>query len=315
MISLLISTFFIFSSLINCPENQHRMEMNNDQIKARLYKDVQFLTTVKPARNYRNLSSLNKVAEYIEKSFLSLNYPTEVQKFKVDGKEYKNVIASIGPKAGPRIIVGAHYDVAGDKDGADDNASAVAGLLEMARMLHQKKDHLKYRIDLVAYSLEEPPYFATENMGSAVHAKYIRDNKIEVKAMICLEMIGYFSDQPNSQNFPDPALKKIYPSTGNFIIVVGKVGQETITKKVQGLMKQNASIDVQSINLPAENPLAGLSDHRNYWVNNYDAVMINDTSFLRNPNYHQSTDTIDTLNFDKMAEVVKGVAAVCLNLD
>jgi hypothetical protein len=315
MIDLIITTFFIFFSLITYPKNHYRKDMNNEQIKERLYKDVEFLTTVKPARNYGNLNSLNKVADYIRKSFTTASLKTEVQKFTVDGNEYKNIIATVGPVNGPRIIVGAHYDVAGNQDGADDNASAVAGLLETARMLSQKKDQLKYRIDLVAYSLEEPPYFATENMGSAIHAKYMRDNKIEVKAMVCLEMIGYFSDKPNSQNFPDPALKKIYPSTGNFIIVVGKEGQETITNKVKGLMKQNSSIDVQSINLPAENPLAGLSDHRNYWVNQYDAVMINDTSFLRNPNYHQSTDTIDTLDFDKMAEVVKGVAGVCLNLD
>jgi hypothetical protein len=315
MIDLIITTFFIFFSLITYPKNHYRKDMNNEQIKERLYKDVEFLTTVKPARNYGNLNSLNKVADYIRKSFTTASLKTEVQKFTVDGNEYKNIIATVGPVNGPRIIVGAHYDVAGNQDGADDNASAVAGLLETARMLSQKKDQLKYRIDLVAYSLEEPPYFATENMGSAIHAKYMRDNKIEVKAMVCLEMIGYFSDKPNSQNFPDPALKKIYPSTGNFIIVVGKEGQETITNKVKGFMKQNSSIDVQSINLPAENPLAGLSDHRNYWVNQYDAVMINDTSFLRNPNYHQSTDTIDTLDFDKMAEVVKGVAGVCLNLD
>jgi Zn-dependent M28 family amino/carboxypeptidase len=315
MIDLIITTFFIFFSLITYPKNHYRKDMNNEQIKERLYKDVEFLTTVKPARNYGNLNSLNKVADYIRKSFTTASLKTEVQKFTVDGNEYKNIIATVGPVNGPRIIVGAHYDVAGNQDGADDNASAVAGLLEMARMLSQKKHQLKYRIDLVAYSLEEPPYFATENMGSAIHAKYMRDNKIEVKAMVCLEMIGYFSDKPNSQNFPDPALKKIYPSTGNFIIVVGKEGQETITNKVKGLMKQNSSIDVQSINLPAENPLAGLSDHRNYWVNQYDAVMINDTSFLRNPNYHQSTDTIHTLDFDKMSDVVKGVAGVCLILD
>jgi hypothetical protein len=127
-------------------------------------------------------------------------------------------------------------------------------------------------------------------------------------------MIGYFSDQPNSQEFPDPDLKKIYPNTGNFIVVVGKTGQEAFTEKVKRLMKANTSIDVQSISFPVSNGLAGLSDHRNYWKYDYNAVMINDTSFLRNPNYHRTTDTIDTLDFIKMAEVVKGAYYAIVNL-
>jgi Zn-dependent M28 family amino/carboxypeptidase len=234
--------------------------------------------------------------------------------FIVAGKSYKNVVASFGREDAERLIVGAHYDVCEDQPGADDNASAVAGLLETARLLNANKPKPNYRIDFVAYSLEEPPYFATENMGSAVHAKSLYDAKVPVKAMICYEMIGYFSDKPNSQQFPDPALSKIYPTTGNFIIVVGLNGQETFTKKVYSLMKANSSIDVQTISFPVAQGLAGLSDHRNYWKYNYPAVMINDTSFLRNPHYHKKSDTIDTLDFKKMAEVVRGAYAAIVGL-
>jgi acetylornithine deacetylase/succinyl-diaminopimelate desuccinylase-like protein len=269
---------------------------------------------VTPPRNYLNIQSLNHIAQYIYDEFRKLDCKVSFQNFKVDGREYKNVIASFGEQQGERIIVGAHYDVCGDQPGADDNASAVAGLLETARMLDEKKPDLKQQIDFVAYTLEEPPYFASSDMGSAVHAKYLHDNKIGVKAMICYEMIGYFSDKPNSQQFPSAELAKIYPHTGNFIIVVGKTGQEKYTQTVKKLMQLHASIDVQTINLPQEYGLAGLSDHRNYWKYNYEAVMINDTSFLRNPNYHQTSDTIDTLDFDKMVEVVKGVYGVIVNL-
>ena len=280
----------------------------------RLYKDVEVLTTIQPARNYANLASLNKAADYIYQQFSQLDCQLEEQTFIVDGKIYRNIIASFGKLDGERVIVGAHYDVCGDQPGADDNASAVAGLLETARLLHAQKPVLNYRIDFVAYSLEEPPYFATEQMGSAVHAKYLHDNQIPVKAMICYEMIGYFSDKPYSQQFPDPALSKIYPNKGNFIIVVGIQGQEAFVKNVQMLMRKHSSIDVQSITFPYSEGLAGLSDHRNYWKYKYPAVMINDTSFLRNPNYHKKSDTIDTLDFKKMAEVVKGVYAVVTQL-
>ena len=225
-----------------------------------------------------------------------------------DGRRYRNIIASFGPPDAERLIVGAHYDVCGDQPGADDNASAVAGLLETARLLHLNHPALRYRIDFVAYPNEEPPYFATEHMGSAVHAKALHAARTKVRAMLCYEMIGYFSDQPNSQSFPNEALAKLYPGTGNFIVVVGKTGQEAFTQRVQQLMKLHAgTLDVQRINLPQEMGLAGLSDHRNYWRYGYDAVMINDTSFLRNPNYHQKTDTIDTLDFVRMAQVVDGV--------
>ncbi|GGF27801.1 M28 family peptidase [Hymenobacter cavernae] len=282
--------------------------------QARLHADVKFLTSLQPARNHRNLGSLNKAADYIHAELQKLGIPVQEQKFPVDGHEYRNVIASFGPPTAERIIVGAHYDVCGDQPGADDNASAVAGLLETARLLHEQNPTLKHRIDFVAFSLEEPPYFATDHMGSAVHAKSVNAEKAPVKAMICYEMIGYFRDEPGSQQFPDPRLAALYPNTGNFITVVGKQGQEGITQRIKTLMKAHAKIDVQSINLPTSQGLAGLSDHRNYWRYGYDAVMINDTSFLRNPNYHKATDTIETLDFRRMAEVVNGVYGAILGL-
>jgi len=282
--------------------------------QTRLHADVQFLTSLQPARNYQNLASLNKAADYIRAEFKKLGVAVQEQKFQVRKHEYRNLIVSFGPPTAERIIVGAHYDVCGDQPGADDNASAVAGLLETARLLREQAPNLKRRIDLVAYSLEEPPFFATDDMGSAVHAKSLHDAKVPVRAMICYEMIGYFRDEPSSQKFPDPRLAAFYPNTGNFITVVGKQGQEAFTQQVKTLMKANAKVDVQSINLPTSQGLAGLSDHRNYWRYGYEAVMISDTSFLRNPNYHEPTDTIDTLDFRLMAEVVNGVYAAILGL-
>jgi len=282
--------------------------------QTRLHADVQFLTSLQPARNYQNLVSLNKAADYIHAELQKLGCPVQEQTFQVEGHEYRNIMASFGPPAAERLIVGAHYDVCGDQPGADDNASAVAGLLETARLLQTQAATLRHRIDLIAFSLEEPPFFATEHMGSAVHAQMMHAEKVPIRAMICYEMIGYFRDEPGSQRFPTPALAAHYPNTGNFITVVGRQGQEAFTQQMKALMQKHSTIDVQSINLPASQGLAGLSDHRNYWHYGYQAVMINDTSFLRNPNYHQPTDTIDTLDFRRMAEVVNGVFGALLAL-
>lgn len=282
--------------------------------KSRLYADVEFLTQIHPSRNSQNIASLEKSVAYIAEIFESNHLKTEIQAYQTsDGNTYKNVVASYNEKAKTRIVIGAHYDVCDNQAGADDNASAVAGLLELARLVSELKPNLDYRIDFVAYSLEEPPYFATEYMGSYIHAKSLKEQNIKLKAMICLEMIGYFTDEPNSQNYPISALKAIYPTTGNFIAVVSKFGQDSLVRQVKTKMLQNSTIPVYSINAPEAVTGIDFSDHRSYWAFGYDALMITDTSFFRNKNYHQKTDTIETLDFDKMSEVVKGVYTAMLS--
>lgn len=272
--------------------------------KERIYNDVDFLTSISPFRNFQHIKSLEKAAKYIEDEFLKAGAKPSIQPWLVQGNAYKNVIASYNRDKTRRLIVGAHYDVCGEQAGADDNASAVAGLLELARLVFEHQPQINYRIDFVAYSLEEPPFFASESMGSYVHAKSLHDHKAEVIGMICLEMIGYFSDEPNSQPFPSPELAQLYPHTANFIIVVGIEKYAAFNHKVHQLMSADSAIDVQVISFPSGEGLAGLSDHRSYWKFGYKALMINDTSFIRNPHYHRKSDTIDTLDFNKMTAVI-----------
>jgi len=248
------------------------------------------------------VQSLEKVCQYLKSEFEKYGLEHAEQTFIVRGQEYKNVIASYNPQKQRRLIVGAHYDVCGDQPGADDNASAVAGLLETARMVAEAKPNTDYRIDLVAFCLEEPPFYATEHMGSYVHAKSISQFKKDVIGLINFEMIGYFHD--GIQKYPDERLRAIYPQKANFIAVVGKHTYHAFNQKVYDLMKADAGIDVQMIDLPMIENLAGMSDQRSYWEFDIPALMINDTSFLRNPNYHQMSDDIDTLSFDHMREVV-----------
>jgi Zn-dependent M28 family amino/carboxypeptidase len=282
--------------------------------QVRIMNDLKFLINSPVARSNENTARLNECAAYILKEFGKLTDNIEEQKYIVNGKEYKNIICSFGPREGKRIIVGAHYDVCGNQPGADDNASGVAGLLETARMLKQQEGELKYRTDLVAYSLEEPPNFRTENMGSAVHAKMLKDAHIKVKTMICLEMIGFFSEMPKSQEYPIGVMKLFYPRKANFIAVIGKTGQGKTTRRIKKSMNERSSVKTISLNAPASVPGIDFSDHLNYWKYGYTAVMITDTSFYRNANYHERSDTIETLNIEKMAEVIKGVVNSIMNL-
>lgn len=274
-------------------------------MQTRLYRHVQFLTEIRPHRNFRHTDPLDRVAAYIHNHFSACGLPAEYQTWDISGHTYRNVIARYNPHLPRRLVVGAHYDVCGEQDGADDNASAVAGLLETARLFAEMQPGLTYGIDFVAYSLEEPPFFGTQQMGSYIHARSLAEQQADVAGMVCYEMIGYFSDEPGSQKFPSETLAARYPDTGNFIIVAGTEAFAGFAQKLYENMQCEASIDVQLIVFPDTRGMAGMSDQRNYWEFGYPAAMINDTSFLRNPNYHQPSDTLDTLNFEKMAATVE----------
>ncbi|RDV14076.1 peptidase M28 [Pontibacter diazotrophicus] len=287
--------------------------------KQRLYQDVEFLTSLQPARNYRNKQSLEAASRYIYDELHKLSFDkTEYQEFIVgSGEKYRNVSALYKGVREERIIIGAHYDVSGDQPGADDNASAVAGMLETARLIdaYQQKEKLNYTLEFVGYCLEEPPFFGTDEMGSAVHARQMLSEKVPVKYMIAYEMIGYFSDAPNSQNFPDPSLKSMFPNTGNFIVIAGHSSQKEVAETLASRMQKHCTIPVYPVAFPVTNGLANLSDHRSYIKHGYNAVMVNDTSFLRNPHYHMPTDTIDTLDFERMGDVVNGVTGMLISMN
>lgn len=264
-----------------------------------------------PNRNFENLESLDGAAEYVFNHFSMFGYDTHYQHFGPNN-EFKNVIASFGPKDAERIIIGAHYDVCGFQDGADDNASGVVGVLELARLL--AKDSLDKRIDLVAYSLEEPPFFRTDQMGSAVHAKYLVDEKIDVYGMICLEMIGYFSDERRSQHYPLGILKLFYGSKGDYITYVKRTGSGKMAKKYKKFFKRNKQVRTKIFTGPAKLQGIDFSDHLNYWANDIDAVMITNTGFFRNQNYHEKTDKIETLDLERMTAVIQQVYLSVLEL-
>jgi Zn-dependent M28 family amino/carboxypeptidase len=277
----------------------------------RLESHVRTLVGSFGPRDEEHPENLERVAAWIHGELERAGGMVTDQPFQVGGATYRNVSALFGPDTRERIVVGAHYDTAGPLPGADDNASGVAGLLELARLLGTSA--LKKRVELVAYPLEEPPYFASAEMGSAFHARALKAQGVKVRAMICLEMIGFFSDAPESQDFPVGALRAVYPSMGNFIVVTGKPGQGGLVRRVTRRMRRAAApLDVRSIVAPASLPGVDFSDHRNYWAEGWDAVMITDTAFYRNPSYHTARDTPEKLDYERMARVVDGVHAAVL---
>jgi Zn-dependent M28 family amino/carboxypeptidase len=223
----------------------------------------------------------------------------------VNRDTYQNVVGRFGPQAGDLIIIGAHYDACEEYPGADDNASGVAGLLELARMFQEKPPTVP--VELVAYSTEEPPYFRTILMGSVVHAKSLSIDTQPIQFMISLEMIGYFSDERGSQKYPMDLLKLFYPSRGNFIAIVSNMESTGLVRTIKRQMAEASPLPIRSINGPSWIPGIDYSDHRNYWPQGIPALMITDTSFYRNPHYHQPTDTADRLDYTRMAQVIDGV--------
>jgi hypothetical protein len=268
-------------------------------------EDVYYLANECRYRNYENIDALNKAAAYIKERFLAISPTVSEQIFHFEKTEFKNIICSIGPANAGRIIIGAHYDVCGNQDGADDNASGVAAMLELARLL--KNEPLKYRIDFIAFTNEEPPFFKSQYMGSYIHAKSLFDQHIQVKGMICLESIGYFSNQLNSQSYPAFFLKWFYGSRGNFITVVQKFGNDAFGEFVNKTMKEEQVIPTRSFKAPAWIPGVDFSDHLNYWKFGFSAVMITNTAFYRNHNYHTPNDKAGSLNMGNIGLVCEEI--------
>jgi Zn-dependent M28 family amino/carboxypeptidase len=275
-----------------------------------LERHVRMLAVTLHPRSVDNLANLDHAADYVLEQLRATGAETAEQPVEADGKPFRNLIARFGPRDGPVVVIGAHYDSCGDTPGADDNASGVAGLLELARLLARNPP--TRAVELVAYTLEEPPYFRTDSMGSVWHARSLVAAKREVRLMLSLEMIGFYRDAPKSQSYPLAPLELLYPDEGNFIAIVAPFGDFSATRRVKALFRGASDLPAVSINAPRYVQGVDFSDHASYWRFKLPAMMITDTSFLRNPNYHGSTDTPETLDYARMAKVVRAVHAVAM---
>jgi hypothetical protein len=276
-----------------------------------LHRHVDFLTNDVRPRNSSHPENLDRAAAYIANHFEHAHGETALQTFTARRRPYANVIGHWGPRDPrlPLLVVGAHYDSFGDTGalpGADDNASGTAGLLELARLLGSQK--LALPVALVAFTTEEPPFFGSDQMGSAIHANSLVADRRNVRGMICLEMIGYFS---NEQAWPNALFAMLYPSRGDFVGVVGGWHDRQLARLVKRAIAGAGPLPAVSFTGPRETSDA--SDQRNYWSRGWSAVMVTDTAFLRNPNYHTARDTANTLDYERMAHVIDGVLNAVLH--
>jgi Zn-dependent M28 family amino/carboxypeptidase len=278
-------------------------------LEKNLEEHVRTLSVEIGERDMDSHENLRVAGEYIVRVFKKYNYSVESQDYGFGGRAFRNIIASQPGRHFSRevILVGAHYDTVPGSPGADDNASGVAGMLELAKIFsgHRTDRTLKF----VAFCNEENGL-----VGSQVYARRAKEHGETIVAMFSLEMIGYYTDRALLQRYP-PGLRHFYPNAGNFIAVVGHLRWFNLVRKVKAALMKNCSVPVQS--LAGVGFIRGVefSDHASFWREGYPAVMITDTAFYRNPNYHLPTDTLETLDYRRMAEVVKGLYHTVLSLD
>lgn len=279
------------------------------EVSARLKQHVMKLAGEIGERNDSNPNAYNNAADFIAETFLEsglVPYEEELG----DKLQYRNIVAEHYGTSLPEevIIVGAHYDTVWLSSGADDNASGVAVMLEIARQFKTKQ--LARTIRFVAFANEEYPHFLTDNMGSLFHAKRSYEREDKIVAMLSLEMLGYFSDEVESQSYPSP-LSWFYPNKANFIAFVSDFSSRDLLKKSIGLFRDSMAFPSEGLTAPvALIPDVRRSDQAAFWRYNYPAFMITDTAAYRYNGYHNAKDVPERLDYDSMARVTTGLIAV-----
>ncbi len=251
---------------------------------------------------------LRQTEAYLHRRFSDAGLTVTTQSFPALGRTYQNVLGTALPagspsQSAPPLILAAHFDTVEASPGADDNASALAVLLHVARQTRALT--LVRPIRFIAFNLEE------ENLlGSRAYTSLLRKNGETIHGAIVLECVGYASHQPHSQKIP-PGVPIAVPTTGNFLAVIGNEQSHSLTGSVAQIMK--AHLPIVPLVVPGNGeklPDTRRSDHTSFWEQGFPAVMLTDTANFRNPHYHRPTDTLETLNLDFIAAVADGVTAM-----
>jgi hypothetical protein len=246
---------------------------------------------------------LEQAAQYIEREFQKIGWDVKEDTFEWEGRSYKNIVAEKKGMTSPHrvFILGAHYDTVPGSPGADDNASAIAVLLEVARNIEPVP--LEGTVRLIAFSLEEYNY-----VGSTHYVESLKKGEGEILGMISLEMVGFTGPR---QDYPPYLNPKYYPNVGDFIAIIGNERSKELLEKVSRSFKTHIpQLPLEFLIVPGNGEgmeEVRLSDHSTFWDQGFPALLVTDTSFLRNPNYHLPSDSMETLDFEFMRKVAIGV--------
>jgi Zn-dependent M28 family amino/carboxypeptidase len=286
----------------------------DEAIRERLRAHVVTLATQIGERNWPHYDGLERARDYVAGELQAAGLVTAMRPFAHRGETFHNVEA-VFPGAAPSIaciVVGAHYDTVEGSPGANDNGSGVATLIELARAVRERQVSAPVRF--VAFANEEPPYFNTgDGMGSVAYAGSFADPPHEVRAMLSLETVGFYSDEPGSQRYP-PLVGMLYPDRGDFIAFVGNVRSRSLVRSVVASFRRVATLPSEGAALPAFVPGVSWSDHRSFWDVGVPAVMVTDTAPFRDAHYHRASDTPEHLDYARMTRLVTGLTEVVLTL-
>jgi Zn-dependent M28 family amino/carboxypeptidase len=277
-------------------------------ISQRLRRHIEAIARI--PHNIAHFADLERAARYIEAELKALGYEPVLQTYMADGKAVRNIEAVIEPagtgSVSGTLVVGAHYDSYGDAPGANDNGTGVAAVIELARLLADLRGRSPRKVRLVLFVNEEPPYFQTSDMGSLRYAKLLAERREPLVGMISLETIGCFFDQAGTQHYPAP-FGLLYPSTGNFVAFVGMLGSRDFVRSLVGSFRAHTEFPSVGGVAPGFIPGIAWSDHWSFAQFGYPAAVITDTAPFRYAHYHETSDTPDKVDFDKLARVTKGV--------
>jgi hypothetical protein len=304
--------------MFHMPGRSHRgdlapLDADGLALRDALAAHVQVLAGDIGERNLHRYDALLAAASYVEGQLAEAGYAVRSQGYDVGGREVRNLAVEVtGSASGEAIVVvGAHYDSAPGTPGANDNASGMAALIELARRLHGASP--ARTIHLVAFVNEEPPWYYTADMGSLRYARKLAEDGVAVAGMLSLETIGYYRDTPKSQRYPFP-FSLFYPNTGNFLGFIGNVRSRRLTRDAVRAFREHGGFPSEGAAVPSSVPGVGWSDHWSFWQQGWPAVMVTDTAPFRYPHYHEPTDTPDKVDHDRLARVVEGLEAVIRTL-
>lgn len=271
-----------------------------------LERSVRFLSDTLKGRSWDQPENLQRAATFIRTHFAQSGIPCDSQIFSVRGRSFQNLLCKVAGNSDSILIIGAHYDTYLNLPGADDNASGVAGLLETARLVAAGPPP-PYTTVFAAFTLEEPPFFRTEHMGSHHLARLAHDSAWPLIGMASIEMIGYFSDTVD-QEYPAAGLSLLYPSHGNFIASISNLESSELADEFQQRAKALGDIPCEQLSTAPSIPGIDFSDHLNFWKYGFPAFMVTNTSLYRNKAYHSPRDTSGSLDYHRMAFVVDALA-------
>jgi peptidase M28-like protein len=260
-------------------------------------------------RNVFQSAHLAAAAHYIEEQLAGYSHLVTREDFPIGDLVVRNLVVERrgSTRADEIVVVGAHYDSVTGSPGANDNATGVAALLEIARAFIRQQPSRTARCAF--FVNEEPPFYLTGGMGSLHHARGARRRGEKIVAMLSLETIGYYTDAAHSQHYPFP-FALFYPSTGDFIGFVGNLGSRTLVRRSVASFRRHAAFPSEGVSAPGWIAGIGWSDHWSFWEQGYPGVMVTDTALFRYGPYHTAGDTPDQVSYDRLSRVVAGLERV-----